>query len=53
MESLAERIQRLAGVTPFAIVDPDALKPAGWIALSHACARAFHTFDMKPESPDC
>ena len=36
VESLAERIQRLAGVTPFAIVDPDAVKPAGWIALTLA-----------------
>ena len=30
----SERIQRLAGVTPFAIVDPLADKPAGWIALT-------------------
>jgi valyl-tRNA synthetase len=34
VESLAERIQRLAGVTPFAIVDPQTDKPAGWIALT-------------------
>ena len=36
VESLAERIQRLAGVTPFAIVDPQADKPSGWIALTLA-----------------
>jgi valyl-tRNA synthetase len=36
VESLAERIQRLAGVTPFAIVDPSADKPPGWIALTLA-----------------
>ena len=31
VESLSERIQRLAGVTPFAVVDPLADKPPGWI----------------------
>ena len=34
VESLSERIQRLAGVTPFAVVDPLADKPAGWITLT-------------------
>jgi valyl-tRNA synthetase len=34
--SLEERIQRLAGVTPFTIVDPLADKPPGWIALTLA-----------------
>ena len=53
VESLAERIQRLAGVTPFAIVDPDAVKPAGWIALT--LAEGFvhlppGLFDMRAES---
>jgi valyl-tRNA synthetase len=32
--SLSERIQRLAGVMPFAVVDPLASKPPGWIALT-------------------
>jgi valyl-tRNA synthetase len=34
VESLSERIQRLAGVTPFAIVDPATDKAPGWIALT-------------------
>jgi valyl-tRNA synthetase len=34
--SLSERIQRLAGVTPFAVVDPDAVKAPGWVALTLA-----------------
>jgi valyl-tRNA synthetase len=34
VESLSERIQRLAGVTPFTVVDPLADKPRGWIALT-------------------
>jgi valyl-tRNA synthetase len=53
VESLAERIQRLAGVTPFAIVDPDAVKPAGWIALTLADGFVHlppGLFDMKAES---
>ena len=36
VESLSERIQRLAGVTPFAVVDPLADKPSGWITLTLA-----------------
>jgi valyl-tRNA synthetase len=53
VESLAERIQRLASVTPFAIVDPDAVKPAGWIALTLADGFVHlppGLFDMKAES---
>jgi len=36
VESLSERIQRLAGVSPFAIVDPSADKAVGWIGLTLA-----------------
>ena len=36
VESLEERIRRLAGVAPLAIVDPGTDKPAGWIALTLA-----------------
>jgi valyl-tRNA synthetase len=36
VESMSERIQRLAGVTPFVVVDPLVDKPPGWIALTLA-----------------
>jgi valyl-tRNA synthetase len=34
VESLSERIQRLAGVTPFVVVGPLVDKPPGWITLT-------------------
>ncbi len=36
VESLSERIQRLAGVTPFTVAEPGAEKAPGWIGLTLA-----------------